>query len=145
MLGFNHTLAGSIIAVLVPAPLIPLASLASHFILDMTPHFGESEIVRPYTKHFKLLIVADAFLCALSLSLAIWLFPDKWLIICVGSFFSVLPDFLWPLWRHGPKWLDRFLDFAQWIQWGERPYGWLFDVFYAFLFGFTLFALAGKI
>jgi len=145
MLGFNHTLAGSIVAVITPAPLVPVVALVSHFILDTTPHFGESDTVRPYTKSFKLLLILDAVLCILSLSLAIWLFPDRWFAVCVGAFFGVLPDFLWPLLHRGPKWLDKFLDLAQWIQWGERPYGWMFDALYGFLFSFTLFALAGRV
>lgn len=145
MLGFNHTLAGSIIAILVPAPLVPFVALGSHFILDTTPHFGETETIYPYTKSFIGVIVLDGFLCFVALSIAIWLFPDEWPVICIGAFFGILPDFLWPLWHHGPKWLDKFLDWAQWIQWGERPYGWMFDVLYAFLFSFTLFAIAGKV
>ena len=144
MLGFNHTLAGSIIAVLVPAPLVPVISFGSHFILDMTPHFGRSKKVYPYTKSFKLLLVADALLCTTGTLFAMWLFPDKWFIIGVGAFFSVLPDFLWLFARRGPKWLDKFLSWAAWIQWGERPYGWIFDVFYALMMVITLYLLSGR-
>ena len=133
MLGFNHALAGSIIAIITPAPLVPAVALASHFVMDVMPHFGNSDTVKPYTASFKRLLVADALLCIAGVALAIWLFPDMWFMIGVGSFFATLPDMLWPLWHHGPKWLDRFLDWAHWIQWGERPYGWIFDAFYAML------------
>lgn len=142
MLGFNHTLAGSIIAIITPAPLVPAVALASHFITDMLPHFGNSDTVKPYTKPFKALLVADAVLCIAGVSLAIVLFPHLWFIIGVGAFFGILPDFLWPLMNHGPKWLDRFLEWANWIQWGERPYGWLFDAFYGLMMGLTLVLLA---
>lgn len=142
MLGFNHTLAGSIVAVITPAPLVPLVAFATHFLLDLTPHFGRSKTVYPYTNPFKLLLVSDGILSTAGLLFAIWLFPDKWFIIGVGAFFGVLPDFFWILWHHGPKWLDKFLDWAEWIQWGERPYGWLFDAFYGFIFVFSLFILS---
>lgn len=142
MLGFNHALAGSIIAVITPAPFVPIVALASHFLLDLTPHFGRSETVRPYTRSFQYLLITDGLLCIAAVGFALLLFPDQWFIIGVGSFFGILPDLLWPLWHHGPKWLDKFLDWAEWIQWGERPYGWLFDVFYALMMGITLYLLA---
>ena len=142
MLAFNHTLAGSIIAVIAPPPLVPLIALGSHFLLDLTPHFGNSETVKPYTNSFKRLLVLDGFLCIAGLLFAIWLFPAQWFIICVGAFFSVFPDLLWPLWQHGMKWLDKFLDWAHWIQWGERPYGWIFDAFYGVMMAITLYLLA---
>lgn len=145
MLGFNHVLAGSIIAVITPAPLVPFVAFASHFVLDMFPHFGRSETVYPYTTPFKVWLVIDAILSFASLGLAIWLFPSQWLIISIGAFFSASPDFLWLLRNHGPKWMDRFLDWAERIQWGERPYGWLFDAFYGGLFIFWLLALADKL
>jgi hypothetical protein len=142
MLGFNHALAGSIVAVITPAPLVPFISLASHIVLDMTPHFGETETMYPYTKSFKALLVVDGLLCITGTLFSMWLYPDKWFIVGVGAFFGVLPDFFWLLWHRGPKWLDKFLDWAQWIQWGERPYGWIFDVFYAMLMCITLYLLS---
>lgn len=135
-------LAGSITAVIVPAPLVPLVALVSHFILDLTPHFGRSNTVYAYTKPFKIWLTIDALLCLAALGFAISLFLDQWLIICIGAFFGALPDFLWLLWHRGPKWLDRFLDWAEWIQWGERPYGWIFDATYGLLMTITLFLLS---
>lgn len=142
MLGFNHTLAGSIVAVIVPAPLVPIVALVSHFVLDLTPHFGRSETVYPYTKSFKRLLITDGLLCILGMLFATWLFPDEWLIVGIGAFFGVLPDFLWPLWHRGMGWLDKLLDWAEWIQWGERPYGWIFDAFYALMMCITLYLLS---
>ena len=142
MLGFNHVLAGSIVAVIVPAPLVPLAALASHFILDTFPHSGNTEKTYPYTPSFKRLLALDALLCFAGLAFALWLFPQEWLIIMIGAFFGAAPDFLW-LWRDkGPAWFQKFLHFANWIQWGERPYGWILDVIYALLFTIALYLLA---
>lgn len=142
MLGFNHTLAGSIIAVITPTPLVPFVALGSHYLLDMTPHFGRSETVHPYTTQFKRLLVADAVLCTIALLFAMWLFPDMWLVVTVGAFFGALPDFFWLLKHRGPKWFDKFLSWSERIQWGERPYGWIFDVFYALMMVITLYLLA---
>ena len=133
MLGFNHVLAGSIIALITPAPLVPAVAVISHFVLDLFPHFGESDTVKPGTKSFRNLVILDGVLCIAGFLLAVWLFPAQWFIIAVGAFFAAAPDLLWPLWHHGPKWLDKFLDWAHWIQWGERPYGWIFDAFYALM------------
>ena len=140
MLGFNHTLAGSIIAIITPAPLVPVIAFASHFILDATPHFGRSKRVYPYSKPFIGLLVGDAVLCTTALLFAMWLFPDRWFILAVGAFFSTLPDFLWLLEGRVP-WLKHYFAFAHWIQWGERPYGWIFDVIYACVFTFILVSL----
>lgn len=142
MLGFNHVLTGSIIAVITPAPLVPVVALVSHFILDTFPHSGNSETRYPYTSSFKRLLALDAVLCFAALAFALWLFPDQWLMVLVGSFFSAAPDFLW-LWRgKGPLWFRKFLHFANYIQWGERSYGWILDAIYALLLTIALYLLS---
>ena len=142
MLAFNHILAGSIVAVVVPAPLVPVVAFASHFLLDLMPHsFGEEP---PYSRALKIQIAIDAIISVITVFFILWLFPDQRLIVGIGAFFGLLPDFLWIFWRKGPKWLDKILDFAHWIQWGERPYGWIFDAFYGFLMVFTLIVLSPR-
>lgn len=147
MTGFNHTLAGSIIAVLVPAPLVPLVAFVSHFVLDALPHFGRhpkiTTINGKLSRNFKRLLVLDAILCFAALFFAWWLFPNKWLIITVGAFFSALPDFLWLLQPRAKSRLARaFFRFATIIQWGERPWGWVLEIVYAAYFALTLLYLA---
>lgn len=137
MIGFNHTLAGAIIAVTLPAPLVPLVALTSHFLLDSMPHFGNSKRFSPYTTGFKWLLVVDAILCFSSLFFAWWLFPDKWLIITIGAFFATLPDFLW-IFQNKTKKFRWFFKFATEIQWGEFPLGWILEVAYALAFVFIL-------
>jgi len=142
MLAFNHILAGSIVAVVTPAPLVPVVALASHFVLDVMPHaYGEEP---PYSRFLKIQIATDALVSLAVIPVIVALFPDQWLIVGIGAFFGFLPDLLWLLWRKGPKWLDRFLDWAHWIQWGERPYGWIFDAFYGMVMLITLYILAGQ-
>ena len=141
MLALNHTLAGAIVAVIVPAPFVPIVALASHFFLDMFPHANGEE--PPFSRNLKLQIGIDLALTPLAFAFALWLFPDQWLIITVGVFFGVLPDALWVFWkRGGPQWFQRFLDWAHWIQWGERPNGWIFDAIYALLMAITLYLLS---
>ena len=131
MLAFNHLMAGSIIATMVPAPLVPIVAFASHFVLDLFPHAHGEE--PPYSRFLKTQIAIDAVLSVFVVGLIFWLFPTNWPLIMMGAFFGLLPDFLWIFWKRGPKWLDKFLDWAHWIQWGERPYGWIFDAYYGLI------------
>lgn len=142
MLAFNHLLAGSIVAVVTPAPLVPAVAVASHFILDVMPHaYGEEP---PYSRFLKIQIATDTLVSLAVIPIIFLLFPDQWLLVGVGAFFGLLPDFLWLAWRKGPKWLDAFLDWAHWIQWGERPYGWIFDAFYGMVMLIALYIFAGQ-
>lgn len=133
MTGFNHTLAGALAAVIVPAPIAPIVALVSHFIFDAFPHFGRHPKLYPYTKGFKWLLVGDAALCIAALALALLLFPDRWLMILICTFVSTLPDFLWPL-DGKVKWMQPFFKFASDIQWGERPWGWILELIYGAIF-----------
>lgn len=144
MLAFNHLLAGSIVAVVVPAPLVPVVAFGSHYLLDLTPHgYGEEP---PYSKRLKIQFAVDAVASVAVIGFLLLFFPiEKWPIVFTGAFFGFLPDMLWIFWKRGPKWLDRILDFSHWIQWGERTYGWIFEAFYGFIFVFTLFALGGRL
>lgn len=145
MLGFNHTLAGSIVAVIIPAPMVPIVAFTSHFLLDITPHYGKDPKVKPGTKRFRLLLAIDGTLCVLAYVLAVSLFPSQWIIIGIGAFFSLLPDFFWLFLKHRiSKGFDLFLQWAGDIQWGERPYGWIFDGLYGIVMCITLYLLAGQ-
>lgn len=140
MLGFNHLLAGSIVAVIVPTPLVPVVAFVSHFVLDLFPHaFGEEP---PFSKKLKIQIIADAAVCVLTLIFLYWLFPIRWPTIFLGAFFGFLPDCLWIFWRRGPKWLDKFLDWAHKIQWAEVPDGWILDGFYGLSMSLILYLIA---
>lgn len=141
MTGFNHTLAGAIIGIVVPAPFVPIVAYFSHFILDVFPHFGRHPDVTHGSKRLRQIIVIDGILSLAVFLLAASLFPDKWFMIGVGSFFAVLPDFQWIFKRylHTPKW---FLNFSSKIQWGERPWGWTLEILYGSIFMGMLFQVA---
>lgn len=148
MTGTNHTLAGAIIAVLIPAPLVPIVAFVSHFILDAVPHFGNQPWMptsgaQPYSKIFKYWLLLDAVGCFAALFFAWWLFPDKWLIITIGTFFAAGPDFLWLLEPHAHSRFARtFFSFAKKIQWAELPWGWVLEIAYAIIFTWILVKLA---
>lgn len=141
MLAFNHLLAGAAIGVIVPAPFVAPVAFVAHFVMDLFPHaYGEEP---PFSRMLKIQIAADAVISVLVIPFVFFLFPDKWLIVSVGMFFCLLPDFFWLFWRRGgPKWFQSFLDWAHWIQWGERPYGWIFDAVYGLLLAVTLYLLS---
>lgn len=145
MLVFNHLLAGAAIGVIVPAPLVAPVAFVAHFVMDLFPHaYGEEP---PYSRRLKIQVATDVAISLLTIPFVLWLFPpEQWFIIGVGAFFSLFPDLLWLFWRRGgPEWFQRLLDWAHWIQWGERTYGWIFDAFYGFILAFILLALAGKL
>lgn len=129
MIGFNHALTGTIIGIITPTPLIPVVALASHFIMDALPHFGEDSRFKPYTKSFKALLIFDAIICFGTLALGISLRPDMALDIALGAFFATLPDFLWLLEsRAKGKLASYYFKFAKRIQRFESPDGWTYEV-----------------
>lgn len=129
MMAFNHILAGSIIGAALPPHLSAPIALASHFILDVTPHsLGETK--RPYSRVFIITFTVDVVLSLVCIFAIPFVFPDNWLQVYVGAFFGLLPDLLWPLWHKGSQWLDVFLHWAARIQWGERSYGWIYEGVY---------------
>lgn len=130
MIGFNHALAGAIIGIVTPTPLVPFVALASHFLMDMLPHFGEHSRIKPYTKSFKALLVFDALMCFSILATSLHIRPDMHIGIILGTFFACLPDFLWLVQdKVKSGWAKAYFKFAKKIQWGETPDGWTYELF----------------
>jgi hypothetical protein len=96
MTGFNHGVAGAVIAITIKQPLlaVPIAFL-SHFVIDMIPHFGldEKEV---FGRRFNIILLAD-FLFSVSLMAFFWLLfipPQIWLIwACMVA--AASPDLMW--------------------------------------------------
>ena len=133
MIGFNHVISGVIIGSIAPLPAVPVIALTSHFVMDTLPHFGKSEVFKPYNKNFKLLLIFDALMCFIILGFGLCLTPDKKLAIIAGAFFAALPDFLWLL-EGRIKWMEKYFWFAKKIQWGEMPDGWTYElIFFALM------------
>ena len=92
MIGFNHALTGGLLAKLLPWPVaVPLA-LASHFILDMLPHYGIPAKQRDKSLFWKLFFTVDAFA---TLGLAIWAVAYQHYAMFAGGLVAVAPDFIW--------------------------------------------------
>jgi hypothetical protein len=131
----NHALTGAIVALAIEKPLlvVPLA-VASHFLLDIIPHFGiHEDDVNKRNAHwmFRTVVSIDTVL-VISLLIAVPLLANGSLsawIILLGMVSALLPDSVW---------IYRFLRtmrtqiehpysklsaFHQRIQWFERPWG----------------------
>lgn len=132
----NHIITGAMIAITIDKPVlaIPLA-FASHFLIDMLPHFGYPRAgYGEYFQH-KLArsVLALDFVTVLTLLIVSW--PQAWLVYVAG-FVAVSPDFAWPyryyfFEKRGlakPGEGNRFNTWHNKIQWCERPWGILFEI-----------------
>lgn len=126
---------GAVIALSVrqPALVIPLA-FASHFVLDIIPHFGiyEDDVIRR-NRHwlFRTVVGVDIPIMLTLLVIVPHLAAPKlaWGVVLAGMISALAPDLLWvPMfireirtkkWRPG----GRFVTFHQSIQKFEKPIG----------------------
>jgi hypothetical protein len=143
MTGLNHTLVGAAVALTFKNPILiaPIA-LASHFVCDALPHFGDHPKLKPYNSAFMKYLRIEALLCIAALLFAIALSPTNWFILGLGAAFATLPDFLWPFQHKFPRWTAPFYRFHTVIQWGERSYGWTYEIVYASLLIWLIVVLA---
>lgn len=131
MQALNHVAFGSLIAVTIKQPSLaaPMA-LASHFVLDTFPHYGEDPRARQGSLAYNIRIVLDASLSLVLLIGLAWQFPQHTSLILLCGFLAILPDFFWPLAlyikQRGPIW--AFLKFHKSIQKFESPRGIWFEV-----------------
>lgn len=143
MLAINHTLTALLIAVTVKKPelVVPIA-LASHFVLDVIPHYGEHEKVSRGSSFYNLKIIADGLLSLLVVVLAINHWPNLAGIIVLSAFFSILPDLIWPLAlvvkKQGPLW--EFFKFHKQIQ-HESPNGIIIELIWGITFAAISFGI----
>lgn len=92
MIGFNHGLSGGLIAKFVPWPVgIPLA-VASHFALDMLPHYGIPHHQRDGSHFWKYFFTVD-FIATLGLAAWAIYFHHYAMFFC--GLAAVAPDFVW--------------------------------------------------
>lgn len=138
MTATNHALTGALVAIAIDKPIfaIPLA-FASHFILDMLPHFGYPK--SGYGEYFQhKLARAVLLLDFLTLpALLVFSWPQP-LIVYIAAIVAISPDFAWPYryYFFEKRGLSKPGDgnaFNKWhnrIQWCERPWGILFEIFW---------------
>jgi len=126
MQALNHVAFGTLIAITIkePALVVPLA-LASHFALDMLPHYGEDPRLPQGSPAYHYRILADALASLLFVAAVCSHIPNLAGVIGVGAFFALLPDFFWPAAlyakQNNPIW--KFLRFHKRIQKFESPRG----------------------
>lgn len=139
MLAVTHTFTGALIAVSVkePALALPLA-LASHFVMDLLPHYGlpgdiaENRRLRSH----RLIINTESSIAGLSLIVLPILLRDSVhpLITFGCMFLAVLPDLVWlakftiyKLTGKLPAY-GRFSVVHKKMQWAEMRVGIIFDL-----------------
>lgn len=124
MTATNHVLSGAIIGLTVHNPVlaVPLA-LASHFILDAVPHYGNKNHTG---RMFLTVLLADCFAATIFLlSLAI-LQPVHWPMAVICAITAASPDLMWMSgWireMRGQAQLKRgpIRRFHKKIQWAEK-------------------------
>ena len=124
MLETPHVALGAAIASAIPNPLlsIPLA-FASHFLLDMTPHWTPH--LNTETKKYgrltnqTLLIIGFDLACALLLTAYLYKYGNNNPNILFGAFAAILPDVVegpYFLWGYKNKYLDIWMKFQKSIQ-----------------------------
>lgn len=125
---------GAIIAASMPKPAIaiPLA-LASHFVLDALPHYGDSTGRSWLGRHFDFVLLTDAAISVFFLASILLLQPENWFLILVCGFVAVIPDILWLPYYLADKRGETIEDtplarFLKWIQWAERPWGMIIEI-----------------
>lgn len=92
MIGFNHALAGALIGKILPWPIAIPAALASHFLLDMLPHYGIQPGDRNSSQFWKYFFTIDFFS---ALGLAFWAFKYHHYAMYASGQIAVIPDFVW--------------------------------------------------
>lgn len=131
MRAINHALTGAIIGLTVSEPLVAVpAALASHYILDVIPHYdmglGGNEWLK--TKSFNYLLYADALLCFALVVLLALSGPANWQLAVICAVVALAPDFAsiprYITVNKGREWQAKgYIKFANGIQWFQRPIG----------------------
>jgi hypothetical protein len=129
MLEFAHALSGTVIAYKFHNPALGLLlALASHFAIDLLPHwnFGLDEEKKEYGKISKKTVCFLVGDCLLGLALGLYIaskaYPDlqKVIIVLTGGLLGVLPDLVEaPFYFLGikNKHIDKLLAFQKAHQW----------------------------
>jgi hypothetical protein len=131
MLALNHALFGSIIAVTLKQPaLVVPAAAASHFALDVLPHFGNSESFGRHSKSYYRVIKADGIATIATGLCLIVLWPQMGKIIFLGGFSAIAPDLLWPLAAKTKpdSLLGKYFRLHKAIQLSETRKGIIFEI-----------------
>ncbi len=92
MIGFNHAAVGGIIGKLLPLPIAIPAAVASHFILDMLPHYGIPHEQRNDSVFWKYFSIVDL---AATVGLGVYVLLDHQPAMFWAGLAACSPDFVW--------------------------------------------------
>jgi hypothetical protein len=135
MMTTNHVLTGTLIGLTIhtPALALPIA-FVSHFILDVLPHYGDSDHIG---KKFKMVLSLDILVASLVL-IAMGIFrPMYWQLGVLCAVIAASPDLVWlPMWLHelkheSPGRMGIFSRFHKKIQWAETAKNYPFEFIWA--------------
>ncbi len=95
MTGTNHVITGALIGAVVSSPIVavPLA-IASHFMLDALPHYGD-RMVAKHSRGFHIFIIVDTVVTVGFLLFVLLTKPDHWPWMLVGGLMAMSPDLMW--------------------------------------------------
>jgi hypothetical protein len=129
MTGLNHGLTGGLIAYYLPLPIALPAAVASHFLLDMLPHYGIQHNKRNKSYFWKIFFTIDFFA---TFGLAAYAVYDHHYAMFLGGLLATAPDYIWVGYvvKNGSfdfrKNKSRYMRWHMRIQRYERPWGiWL--------------------
>jgi hypothetical protein len=94
MTGANHVATGAVIGASLAAPVVVPLAIASHFVLDALPHFGDENLSKR-SKRFMVIITIDALLIAAITTSIIVLKPRHWQLMLIGGVLAASPDLMW--------------------------------------------------
>lgn len=97
MTASNHVFTGAFIGLSVHQPVLAVAlAIASHFVLDTIPHFGDKSRWTKRTSHlFKIILAADATIVATIFTVIAIIQPAYWQLAVACAFAAAAPDFMW--------------------------------------------------
>ncbi|MDO8503416.1 MAG: hypothetical protein Q7S60_01870 [bacterium] len=128
MIELPHTIVGAALAAKIgnPALALPLA-LASHFVLDMLPHWNphlrtEKRTlgdIRPKTKRIVMIDVVVSIVVGVAIATTVLPDTKHFIVVLLGAFLAVLPDVLegpYFFFNQRNKVVSRLLDFQKSLQ-----------------------------
>jgi hypothetical protein len=141
MTGLNHAVTGALVAAFINEPLIALpAAFASHFVIDMIPHWNYRVPGGLRSKH--VVMLADLILSIVLISVFALNSTSVpgWQVLA-GGFLGIAPDLMWlpyfltgkesKIHKNTPLHLTRRLHLN--IQWSESDTGLLVEAAWLFI------------
>ncbi|HSX23855.1 MAG TPA: hypothetical protein VLE74_02030 [Candidatus Saccharimonadales bacterium] len=137
MTATNHALTGALIGLSVHQPVVAIAlAFLSHFLLDAIPHYGSPKGAT--ARGFATYLMSDASLCFLLVVILLVAQPVGWIAAVVCAFVATSPDFMWvgeflgaQNGKKPKKPTYALARFHNWVQWFERPVGWVVEAAWA--------------